>query len=224
VLVCCWSSKGGSGTTVVATALAVLLAKQSLAGTLLVDLAGDVPAVLGLSDDDGRPGVTEWLEGGDLVPADGLARVELQVSSRLAVLPRGCGHLEKSRAPTLSSLLAHDPRAVVVDGGSIDSAVDDGAPAALVAALAAEADHSLLVVRPCFLALRRAVRAPLRPTGVVLVEEAGRALVSADVEDALSVPVQAVVSVTAQVARAVDAGLLASRLPRTLERELRHVA
>jgi ABC-type nitrate/sulfonate/bicarbonate transport system substrate-binding protein len=38
------------------------------------------------------------------------------------------------------------------------------------------------------------------------------------------VPVRAEVSVTAQVARAVDAGLLMSRLPRSLERELRHAA
>ena len=94
----------------------------------------------------------------------------------------------------------------------------------LVAAVAANADHSLLVVRPCFLALRRAVRAPIRPTGVVLVAEEGRALTTSDVEDVLGAPVQAAVSVTAQVARAVDAGLLASRLPRTLERELRHAA
>jgi hypothetical protein len=94
----------------------------------------------------------------------------------------------------------------------------------VVSAVAANADHSLLVLRPCFLALRRAMRAPIRPTGVVLVVEEGRALTTPDVEDVLGVPVQAAVSVTAQVARAVDAGLLASRLPRTLERELRHAA
>ena len=225
MLVCCWSSKGGSGTTVVATALAVLLAKQSPAGALVVDLAGDVPAVLGLADDDGRPGVSEWLEGGDLVPADGLARVEVQVSSR----PRRCSRVAAATSRSPGRQLCHRCSHMTLEPSSSTAARSPRLSTtvlstALVAALAAEADHSLLVVRPCFLALRRAVRAPLRPTGVVLVEEAGRALVSADVEDALSVPVQAVVSVTAQVARAVDAGLLASRLPRTLERELRHVA
>jgi hypothetical protein len=56
------------------------------------------------------------------------------------------------------------------------------------------------------------------------VAEEGRALTPSDVEDVLGAPVRAAVSVTAQVARAVDAGLLASRLPRTLERELRHAA
>jgi hypothetical protein len=59
---------------------------------------------------------------------------------------------------------------------------------------------------------------------VVLVAEEGRALTPSDVEDVLGAPVRAAVSVTAQVARVVDAGLLASRLPRTLERELRHAA
>ena len=65
--------------------------------------------------------------------------------------------------------------------------------------------------------------APLRPTGVVLVDEPSRSLTRADVEAALGVPVVAVVQVDPAVARAVDAGLLASRLPRTLARELRDV-
>ena len=64
----------------------------------------------------------------------------------------------------------------------------------------------------------------IRPTGVILVAEEGRALSAADVEDVLGVPVQVAVTVTAQVARAVDSGLLASRLPRSLERELRRAA
>ena len=46
VLVTCWSVKGGSGTTVVAAALALSLARRD-EGALLVDLAGDVPAALG---------------------------------------------------------------------------------------------------------------------------------------------------------------------------------
>ncbi len=120
-------------------------------------------------------------------------------------------------------MLAADPRSVVVDGGSVGGGAPDPRTEVL-SAIAAGADHSLLVVRPCFLAIRRAVQVPVRPTGVVLVVEDGRALTAADVEEVLGLPVQASVSVTPQVARAVDAGLLASRLPRTLERELRHVA
>ncbi len=101
--------------------------------------------------------------------------------------------------------------------------LDDDA-AGVARALAAGAGRSLLVLRPCFLALRRAIDAPLRPSGVVLVAEDGRAITGGDVEDALGVPVLARVRVTDTVARAVDAGLLATHLPRTLIRDLRHAA
>jgi hypothetical protein len=199
------------------------LSKASAAGALVVDLAGDVPAVLGLADEPGGAGVAEWLAGGESVPADGLARVEIAVHPSLALLPRGQGVLRSSRGAALSAVLSADPRAVVVDGGWIGADAPEGRTE-VVGAVAASADQSLLVLRPCFLALRRAAKSPIRPTGVVLVVEEGRALTSPDVEDVLGVPVRAAVSVTAQVARAVDAGLLASRLPRTLERELRHAA
>jgi hypothetical protein len=97
--------------------------------------------------------------------------------------------------------------------------VDDGPLAALVH----RATPSLLVLRPCYLALRRAANHPLRPAGVVLVTEAGRALTRSDVEGVLGVPVRATVPVEPVVARAVDAGLLAARLPRSL-RALRSAA
>jgi hypothetical protein len=209
---------------VIAAALAVVLSKASPAGAVLVDLAGDVPAVLGLPDESDGAGVAEWLRGGELVPADGLARVEMRAHDRLSVLPRGGGPMPSGRAGALAALLAADPRPVVVDGGLVAATAAVDPHTELVASIAANADQSLLVVRPCFLALRRAMSAPVRPTGVVLVEEDGRALTAADVEDVLGVPVQACITVTAQVARAVDAGLLASRLPRSLERELRHAA
>ena len=50
MLACCWSSKGGSGTTVVAAALAVVLSKESPAGALVVDLAERLHLFLGLGD------------------------------------------------------------------------------------------------------------------------------------------------------------------------------
>jgi hypothetical protein len=202
-----------------------VLSRSSPSGALVVDLAGDVPAVLGVADESSGSGVAEWLDGGEAVPADGLARVELPVHAGLALL--SCGQTllrpSPSRIPALAALLAADPRAVVVDGGCVGTSAPVGRTE-LVSALAANAEHSLLVLRPCFLALRRAVHAPIRPTGVVLVAEEGRALSAADVEDVLGVPVQVTVTVNAQVARAVDSGLLASRLPRSLERELRHAA
>ena len=57
MLITCWSSKGGSGTTVVAAALAHLLAAEA-DGALLVDLGGDLPAALGLPEP--HEGLTGW--------------------------------------------------------------------------------------------------------------------------------------------------------------------
>lgn len=216
MVVCCWSAKGGAGTTVVASALALLLARRSPDGAVLVDLAGDVPVALGFAD-DAPAGVSDWLAIGDSVPADGLARLECVAGGGVAVVPRGRRPLLDSRAHALAALLAADHRSVVIDAGVVDG---PGVPATL----AASAATSLLVTRPCFLALRRALAAPVRPSGVVLVVEDGRALAAADVEGALGVPVCAQVLVTPQVARAVDAGVLPSRLPRSLERDLRDVA
>lgn len=215
MLFCCWSAKGGAGTTVIATALALMLARVTANGALLVDLAGDARAVAGLPDTACDAGVADWLREGPSVPADGLARLEVAVSDRLALLPRGDGPLCADRARALVTHLSVDPRAVVVDAGVVTH--DEAS-----ALVAASSSHSLLVTRSCFLSLRRALSAPVRPSGVVLVAEEGRALTSSDVEAALGVPVRAEVSVTAQVARAVDAGVLLLRLPRSLERELRH--
>jgi hypothetical protein len=54
----------------------------------------------------------------------------------------------------------------------------------------------------------------------VLIREPGRALHAADVERAVGVPVVAELDLDPAVARAVDAGLLAARLPRSLQRRL----
>lgn len=217
MVVCCWSAKGGSGTTVVAVSLALVLAQRPEADVLLVDLAGDAPAALGLAEPAG-PGVFGWTEAGVDVPADALARLEVPVRPQLALLPSGARvPIPAERARLLAALLRADDRTVVVDCGTIGPGSD-------VVALVAEADVSLLVTRACYLSLRRAVAAPVRPSGVVLVNEPGRALDRGDVESVLGVPVSAEIAVETTVARAVDAGLLASRLPRSLQRGLRDAA
>jgi len=217
MLVACWSVKGGSGTTVVAAGLAVLLARARTPGgaadAVAVDLAGDLPAVLGLPEPAG-PGVAEWLLAGAELGPDALARLEVEAGPGLRLLPRGDGPLPAD-GDRLAAALA-GPRAVVVDCGSA------GGEAGL--AVAAAASLSLLVLRPCYLALRRAVAAPIRPSGVILVTEEGRALGRQDVEDALGVPVRAEVAWDPAVARCVDAGLLGGRVPRTLERALRRAS
>jgi hypothetical protein len=188
---------------------------------VLADLAGDVPAALGLPEPDG-PGLAGWLGAGEDTPADALARLEVPGPAGLAVLPLGgapglgAGPGAGHRGELLAAALATDPRPVVVDCGS--------SPAAAAAAVAAGATVSLLVTRACYLSLRRALAAAVRPSAVVLVDEPGRALGVDDIEQVLGVPVRARVAHDASVARAVDAGLLSNRLPRGLERALRHAA
>ena len=137
----------------------------------------------------------------------------MPVNDDLQLLPRGSNLLADGQWERLAKGLQSFPHAVV-DAGI-------GAPHE---ALRSVATHSLLVTRPCFLALRRAVAMAVRPTGVVLVSEAGRALTARDIEHALGVPVVAEVPVDPAIARAVDAGLLAARVPRTLQLPLRRVA
>jgi hypothetical protein len=146
-----------------------------------------------------------------------LSRLEVAAGGSLTVLPAG-GALPDApgRGEVLAALLATDARPVVADCGC--------APVGARLALAAAAGQSLLVLRPCYLALRRAVASPLRPSGVVLIEEDGRAISKRDVEAALGVPVRAVVAHDKRIARAVDAGLLSSRVPMLLQRSLRDVA
>ncbi len=107
MLVACWSAKGGSGTTVVAAALALSFARTA-DGAVLADLAGDAPCVLGMHEPEG-PGLTEWLGAGATVPADALSRIEVEAAPGLWLLPRGGGSAEATaRADVLASLLLGD--------------------------------------------------------------------------------------------------------------------
>lgn len=206
------------GTTVVSAALAMLLAAREPAGALLADLAGDVPAVLGLAGVDSA-GLAGWLAAGASVPADALGRLEVPAAAGLSVLPRGSGRLDHRRAGVLAALLEQGARPVVVDCGTV---LGDGAAAEVVALASGS---SLMVTRPCYLALRHAQAITHRPTGVVIVREPGRVLGRCDVERVVGAPVVAELETDPAVARAVDAGLLAvSRLPRSIARGLRHAA
>ena len=213
----CWAAKGGVGTTVVAVSLAASWAAQSPDGALLIDAGGDAPAALGIPEPTG-PGLADWLKAGDDVPTDALSRLEVEAGPGLRLVPRGSGPLDDGeRAEQLAAWLADDGRPVVVDCGVLPG------PAAATE-LAGRATHSLLVTRACYLALRRVVTVPIRPSGVVLLTEPGRALGRTEVEQVVGAPVRAEISVEPAVARAVDAGVLVSRLPRTLARALRGAA
>ena len=221
MLTACWSAKGGSGTTIVAVSIAFLVARAAPEGSLLVDLAGDVAPLLACTGDE--PGVTEWLAASEDVGEEALSALEIDVGRKVRLLPFGRDPMSlamsnSERLEVLAKLLASDGRPVVVDVGSSLDAV------ALAAPLLRSATSSLLVMRPCYLAVRRALLCGARPTGVVLIDEPGRALRVSDIESVLGVSVSARLELDPAVARAADAGLLAHRLPRTLERGLRHAA
>jgi MinD superfamily P-loop ATPase len=207
----CWSAKGGSGTTVVAAALSlVLCATRSIT---IADLAGDVPAALGLPEPSG-PGLTDWLASPD-ADIDALARLAVDINPMLRLLPRGAAPL--LTAPRWADLLA---ALDVID----DEVVIDAGTGEPPDELARSVDQSLLVIRPCYLAMRRLITMRARPTGVIVVDEPGRNLRCIDLAQSIGVPVVAQLPFDPAVFNSVNAGLLAGRLPRSLSHALRDIA
>ncbi len=203
---CLWSAKGGVGCSVTAAALGVVSSRRR--DTVVVDLGGDLPLVLGVDEGRRSAGIAEWLAADD-PPTDALGRLELPVRDRLSLLPAGqlplTGRPERCRE--LVATLAADDRHVIVDVGA-------NRPR-LVALFDAEA-VSVLVTRCCYLALSRA---PVgHPDLVVAIREPGRVLRPADVGRAVGAPVLAVLDHDPSVARVVDAGILPRRLPSSLRR------
>ena len=226
MLLSVWSPKGGSGTSVLAAACAVVLAADR--GARLVDLDGDQSAVLGLAPAapasangvgrrDEPHGVRDWLAAGPTAPADALARLAIDVAPGLALIPPGASDRNGSgeAGAALGVVLRDEGGAVVADCGR----ADDAASRALVEV----SDRSVVVLRPCYLALRRAATDDLlrSAAGIVVVEEQGRALGMREVADVLGLPVLATVPVRAAIARVVDAGVLVARLPDGLARPIR---
>jgi hypothetical protein len=213
MIVTCWSVKGGSGTSVVAAGLAVAWAADR--PVLAVDLAGDLPSIVGMSVPPG-PGVVDWLGAGSGVGAAALEALAVEAAPRLRVLhrggqpgaagPGGRDGPGEARWQAFMEAMAVVRADVVIDAGL----------APLPQAIAAGSDASLLVVRPCFLALRRASLADDVPAGVVVISEPGRSLGRRDIERVLGVRTAAEIRFDPAVARAADCGLLAARLPGAL--------
>lgn len=194
-----WTPKGGSGTTVTACAIARLSDSA-----LIIDTVGDVPAVLGLAETD-TPGVRDWMASDS--PDSRLDDLVEQVDNQLGLIRAG-----SSREPVgdrswirLAEWAARRFDEVVVDLGT-------GRPNESFL----DAVRSIAVLRPCYLALRRSVRDGLTPDGIIVISEPGRALSADDVARCVGAPVLATVTTDPTVARAVDAGLLLSRLPASL--------
>lgn len=200
----------------VAAGLALLRSKHrdGSVPVVLVDLGGDAPAVLGMAE-PATPGVVDWLNSD--APATALDDLALPVNDDLVVAPRGYGTLhpvEATRWAVMADYLARRGSDAVLDCGPLrppPSALTDNA-------------LSVMVLRPCYLALRRVAGQSLTADRVVLVDEPGRVLRRPDVENVVGKRVTAHLELDPAIARAVDAGLMAGRLPLQLSHGLKRVA
>ncbi len=229
MLVTLWSPKGGSGTSVFAAACAIALARPAsrrgaerdcVLAARLVDLDGDQPAIFALSSEPDT-GVAEWLAAGPDAPSDALDRLAVDVTTGVTLLPRGTGSgvlappAAAEAGAALAVALRDGPVPTIVDAGRADT------PAAR--AVVEVSDVSLVVVRACYLGLRRAVHAPLvaHAAGAVVVGENQSSLLARDVTEVLAIPAVASVPWTSSAARLVDAGVFARRAPDSVLRPAR---
>ena len=175
--------------------------------TLLVDTGTDLPAVLGIREAD-RPGLADYLTDTNITLAD----IVTPVAENLDLITRGNQPAEYTAANygLLTGGLGH-----------YDTVIIDAAPDAHE--WVRHADTSVLVTRPCYLALRHAT-GQRRPDHLVVITEPGRALDTGDIEAVTGTPISAVIGHDPHIARAVDAGTLTARLPRSLARALAPLA
>lgn len=210
MLVICSSVKGGSGTSVVAAALAVTaLGLHPERNSLIIDLVGDQPAVLGVPEPEN--GLTDWMSR----RTDHRFHDLIDRHDRLHLVGRGRGDLPSTghemwghlRDEILDRSRAGDTVVVDVGRGDLPGDFENEA-------------LRLLVIQPCYVALKRCVEARPAVDGIVVVHPSDRVLTVSDVATVTELPVLAQVPVHPDVARRVDAGLLSSRLPRVIHAPL----
>lgn len=193
------SSKGGNCTTVTAAALAVVSARRGV-NTLLIDLCGDIPAVLGMTEPT-SPGVNDWLNENRSADAETLVMSGTPVASGLVVVHRGSRFVEgQPRWNDLAAAVTSLPHTVIIDAGT------GYVPEELRAAVS----DMVLVTKPCYLSLRRATQMPA-PSRLFVINEEGRALTATDVAHVIGADVSATIPHSPAISRAVDAGLLLER-------------
>ena len=195
MLVCFWSPKGGSGTSVFAAAAALVLAREAPAR--VADLAGDLPAVLGLAHDP-DPGLRDWLRIGPEAPTDALDRFAVDAAPGLALLGAGVGRPRRRSRPKPAP--RSRSRSAPTPARRSSTPVSSHRTRRARTRSSRSPTRSVIVVRGCYLALRRAVAIELttRATGAVFVDEPGRSLGPRDVENVLGVPVLATVALQAR--------------------------
>jgi hypothetical protein len=188
-----WAAKGGSGTTVTTAAAAIHEPQE----VIIVDLGGDMTDVLATP----RPtvGLDDWLLAEPTNDLDDLL-VDVDPTTRLLPTrsPIDLDQVRGERVDILASWMRNTATIVLVDAGT-------GPPSEALIDLA---DRNLIVTRPCYLALIKAVRTGQQPDGIVLINEPSRSLNSTSVEQSLSAPIVATIDAHPSIARSVDAGLL----------------
>lgn len=215
------SPKGGVGVSILAAAVASELSKHQR--VTLVDFGGDQADIFGLDRPRGSaPGLAEWFDADTSVGVEALSNLEVEVTPTLRLIPAGLRPVGGDLAPERCAQLVADlggTGTVLADVGVIGADVFAGSSVVVAAS-----DRSTLVVRSCYLTLRRAQRLPLVFDDVVEIVEGGRALQTLDIEAALGRPVTSRTPIDPAVARAVDAGLFPRRIPRQLRRVVRDLA
>jgi len=129
-----------------------------------------------------------------------------------APMPIGGECLDVTPRLTLTARpeLHADAEVIVVDAGRLASEATVEAPRT------GETRRYVVLRGPCYVALATILAAgEPTPDGIILVSEPGRALSERDVAEVLGVPIAATIPIDPAVARAIDAGLLPSRVHRT---------
>lgn len=220
------STKGGSGTSTVVAGFVGVLGRHAsrrstrVAPVLAIDLCGDLPAVLGTATP--LTGLSEWLDRSSDHDFDD---VRIDCGQGVQLVPTGSSSLPPRNSSSwnrLVSILDHlstRGTQVVIDIGTRPVPHAFTTPSR-TASTNKTASCVLLVIRPCYLALRRAIEEGAKDgasaDGIVLVRGEGRVLTRRDVESVLGIPVVAEVPIDPDVARRVDSGLFLSRLPTSL--------
>ena len=196
-----WSPTGGSGVTALSCALALRLSETG--PCTLLDAAGDVQVALGVALDTSL-GLTDWLVAGAGRTADSLLRIAEPVTKSLAVV-------------SLGATQASFDASTAIDLTAMESAVIDLGRNAVVPVNGAV---KLLVIKKCYLAVRRAQNLVQHCDALVVVQEDGRRLSKNDLSEILGKPIAGTVSWDKAVARAVDIGVLQANVPKRLREEL----
>ena len=200
------SSKGGNCTTVTASAYALVMGDRGMK-TIFIDLCGDAPSVLGLAESTSA-GINDWLGENSPTDASGLLQLGTPVTENVMLVHRGSRFVEgEPRWQALADFISQSTFNIVIDAGT----------GFLPPELTAVITEVTMVLKPCYLSLRRATQQQ-RPNNVVVITEEGRALTVSDVSHVIGVPVFAQVPYEAAISRAVDAGLLVSRAPSLFQR------